>query len=67
MGGFGPTPVYVLRVGKYAKLANTRPDTKGDNVLIELPLEVDLEALTNRFDMSGRLNIIDWSNTGFSL
>ena len=53
--------------GNARNLLIPEPATKGDNVLIELPLEVDLEALANRFDAPGRLNIVDWSNTGFSL
>ena len=53
--------------GRCAKLANARPDTLGDNVVIDLPLEVDLETLGNGFDVPGRPKILDWSSFSLSL
>lgn len=66
MGGAGPIPMYVLRAENHMEPANTPIAIKGDNVLIELPLEADLEALADRFHIRRRLNLIDWSKTGFS-
>ena len=55
----------VFQVESRMEPTNTPPATKGNNVLIDLPLEVDLEALGNRFSMPGKLAIIDWSKTVF--
>ena len=49
------------------KFADVLLATKGESVLIDLPLEVDAELLGNGFCMSGRSNVIDWSATSFFL
>ena len=60
MGGVGPIPMCIFQVENRMASANTPSATEGDNVFIDLPLEVDLEALSSKFYMPGRLNIIGW-------
>ena len=47
---------------------NTPPAIKGDDVQIELPLEVDLREVDKKFYLyGGRLNLIDWERTSFPM
>ena len=66
MGGVAPIPMYVLQAEKRIKPVNVPPASKGDNVVIGLPLEADLEMLGNGLYMSGRLNNRGQSENGFS-
>ena len=61
MGGVGPIPMYVLQVEERTKPTDTPSATKGDNVIVNLPFEIDPEAPGSKFCMPARLNIIDWS------
>lgn len=67
MGSTGAITVYVLRAKERMKLTDVLLATKGENVLIDLPLEVDAEVLGNGFRMSGSSGVIDWSTTSFFL
>ena len=58
--------MYVLQAEKRMKSVNVPPASKGRNVVISLPIEVDLGVLSTGFYISGILNKRGQLERGFS-
>ena len=61
MGNVGTNPVYVPPAMEYISVADALLATKGDNVVVGLPTDLDLKELDEAFYRSGgKLSLIDW-------